>query len=52
MSEDRVYDGAVDENFGAGKTEDEQKAENGALEASRREVFETTPQPFFVKIAD
>ncbi len=52
LSGDHGSDGTVDENFGAGKTENEVKAKNGALEAPEGGVFETTPQPFCVKIAD
>jgi putative transposase len=52
LGEDRGSDGIVDENFGAGKTENEVKAKNGALEALQGEVFNTTPQTFCVKIAD
>lgn len=52
VSEDRVSGGAVADNSGVGKTENGERAKNGLLEALQEGVFETTPQPFCVKIAD
>lgn len=52
LVEDHGCDGIVDENFGVVKTENKVKEKIWALEALKGEVFETTPQPFCVKIAD
>lgn len=52
LVEDRGSTSVVDENFGVMETGKQPDARIGALEVLKREVFETTPQPFCVKIAD
>lgn len=52
VADDRAPEGIVDENFRPAETQNRQEARNGVLRALQGEVFETTPQPFCVKIAD
>lgn len=52
LAEDRGAEGMVGEDFKAIETQNRKRVENGTLEATEGEVFETTPQPFCVKIAD
>lgn len=52
LVEDRGTEDTVGEDFETPGTQNRQEVRNGALEALEGEVFETTPQPFCVKIAD
>ena len=52
LVEDHGCDAIVDENFGVVKTENKMKEKIWVLEALKGGVFETTLQPFCVKIAD
>ena len=52
LVEDCGSTSVVDENFGVMETGKQPNAKIGVLEALQGEVFETTPQPFCVKIAD
>lgn len=52
MVEDRGAEGMVGEDFKAIETQNRKRVENGTLEVTEGEVFDTTSQPFCVKIAD
>jgi hypothetical protein len=52
LVEDRSTENIVGEDFEMAETQNEQRVKSGVLEAQQREVFETTPQAFCVKIAD
>ena len=51
-SQDRSTEGIIDADFGMSKMGNEAQQKIGALETLQGQVFETTPQPFCVKIAD
>lgn len=52
LAEDRSTENIVGEDFEMAETQNEQRVKSGVLEAQQRDVFETTPQAFCVKIAD
>jgi len=50
--EDRVHESIIGEDSGMAETQNRQEVKSGVLGTLQGEVFETTPHPFCVKIAD